>query len=125
MCHLRVGRTYLKADSFSIGLSDSDRCECGQKETLSHFFLALFINHNKIFYLVKSMKSSHNLPNFPTEKSVQYLFMAITSLLKNLIVEIYLFSMQSKHTLLQQNVFFRQTSHRAHCPFSLSKFNKI
>ena len=38
MCHLRVGRTYLKADSFSIGLSDSDRCECGQKETISHFF---------------------------------------------------------------------------------------
>lgn len=38
MCQLRVGRTYLKADSFSIGLSESDRCECGQKETISHNF---------------------------------------------------------------------------------------
>ena len=38
MCHLRVGRTYLKVDSFSIGLSESDRCECGQKETFSHYF---------------------------------------------------------------------------------------
>ena len=38
MCQLRVGRTYLKADSFSIGLSESDRCECGQKETIFHFF---------------------------------------------------------------------------------------
>ena len=37
MCHLRVGRTYLKVDSFSTGLSESDRCECGQKETISHY----------------------------------------------------------------------------------------
>ena len=38
MCHLRVGRTYLNADSFSKGFSESDLCECGQKETISHFF---------------------------------------------------------------------------------------
>ena len=38
MCHLRVGRTYLNADSFSIGFSASDRCECGYKETVFHFF---------------------------------------------------------------------------------------
>ena len=38
MCQLRVGRTYLKADSFSIGLSESDRCECGEKETVYHYF---------------------------------------------------------------------------------------
>ena len=38
MCQLRVGRTYLKMDSFAIGLSDSDQCECGKKETISHYF---------------------------------------------------------------------------------------
>ena len=38
MCHLRVGRTYIKADSYSIGLSESDHCKCGQKETISLFY---------------------------------------------------------------------------------------
>ena len=39
MCRLRVGRSYLNADSFKIGHSDTDRCECGQKETVAHFFV--------------------------------------------------------------------------------------
>ena len=38
LCQLRVGRTYLKADSFSIGLSQNDHCECGAKETIQHYF---------------------------------------------------------------------------------------
>ena len=39
MCRLRVGRSYLNADSFKICHSDTDRCECGQKETVAHFFV--------------------------------------------------------------------------------------
>ena len=39
MCRLRVGRSYLNADSFKIGHCDTDRCECGQKETVAHFFV--------------------------------------------------------------------------------------
>ena len=39
MCRLRVGRSYLNADSFKIGHSDTDPCECGQKETVAHFFV--------------------------------------------------------------------------------------
>ena len=39
MCRLRVGRSYLNADSFKIGHSDTDRCDCGQKETVAHFFV--------------------------------------------------------------------------------------
>ena len=39
MCRLRVGRTYLNADSFKIGHSETDRCECGKKETVAHFFV--------------------------------------------------------------------------------------
>ena len=38
MCQLRVGRTYLKADSFAIGLSENNRCECCEKETVHHYF---------------------------------------------------------------------------------------
>ena len=38
ICQLRAGRTYLKADKFANGLYDTDRCECGQKETILHFF---------------------------------------------------------------------------------------
>ena len=39
MCRLRVCRSYLNADSFKIGHSDTDRCDCGQKETVAHFFV--------------------------------------------------------------------------------------
>ena len=38
-CRLRVGRSYLNADSFSVGHSDTDLCNCGVKETASHFFI--------------------------------------------------------------------------------------
>jgi hypothetical protein len=38
LCQLRVGRTFLNADSYAIGLSDTDLCLCGLKETVLHFF---------------------------------------------------------------------------------------
>ena len=47
LCQLRVGRTYLKADSFSIGLSESDRCECGEKETIYQYFYCSNYEHEK------------------------------------------------------------------------------
>ena len=39
LCRLRVGRSYLNADSYKIGHSDTDLCECGQKETVAYFFV--------------------------------------------------------------------------------------
>ena len=39
LCRLRVGRSYLNADSYKIGHSDTDLCDCGQKETVAHFFV--------------------------------------------------------------------------------------
>ena len=39
MCRLRVGCSHLNADSYKIGLSETDRCGCGQKETVAHFFV--------------------------------------------------------------------------------------
>ena len=48
LCQLRVGRTYLKADSFAIGLSESDRCECGEKETIHHYFYCSNYEHEHI-----------------------------------------------------------------------------
>jgi hypothetical protein len=31
--------SHLNADSYKIGLSETDRCGCGQKETVAHFFV--------------------------------------------------------------------------------------
>ena len=63
MCQLGVGRTYLKADSFSIGLSESDHCEYSQKEKFSTISPAKSINPKKIFILVKLMKLFPNSVN--------------------------------------------------------------
>ena len=66
MCRLRVGRSYLNADSFKIGHSDTDRCECGQKETVAHFFLCpkyaaqQEILHNKFNEIIPKFKNLSN-----------------------------------------------------------------
>ena len=66
MCRLRVGRSYLNADSFKIGHSDTDRCECGQKETVAHFFVCpkyaaqQEILHNKFNEIIPKLKNLSN-----------------------------------------------------------------
>ena len=63
LCRLRVGRSYLNADSYKIGHSDTDLCDCGQKETVAHFFVcrnfsALQENlHNKFNEILPKFKS--------------------------------------------------------------------
>ena len=63
LCRLRVGRSYLNADSYKIGHSDTDLCNCGQKETVAHFFVCgIFsaqqeILHNKCNDVLPKFKS--------------------------------------------------------------------
>ena len=72
MCRLRVGRSYLNADSFKIGLSDTDRCDCGQKETVAHFFVCRKysaqqeILHNKFNDILPQFKNLSNAKKLET-----------------------------------------------------------
>ena len=74
-CRLRVGRSILNADSFSIGHSDTDLCNCGLKETVSHFFICPLYQeqqqmlNDKLNNLLPSFK---NLSN--AKKNEIYLF---------------------------------------------------
>ena len=36
---LRLGYNRLNSYSFNIGISDTDKCKCGEKETVEHFLL--------------------------------------------------------------------------------------
>ena len=66
MCRLRVGRTYLNADSFKIGHSETDLCECGKKETVAHFFVCAKYTaqqealHNKFNDVIPKFKNFSN-----------------------------------------------------------------
>ena len=73
MCRLRVGRSYLNADSFKIGHSETDRCDCGQKETVAHFFVCrnysaqqeiLHSKFNDILPKFKSLSNAKKLETF-------------------------------------------------------------
>ena len=72
MCRLRVGRSYLNADSFKIGHSDTDRCDCGQKETVAHFFVCRKysaqqeILHNKFNDILPQFKNLSNAKKLET-----------------------------------------------------------
>jgi hypothetical protein len=65
LCRLRLGRSFLKAHSFAINLSDSDKCLCGSIESTSHYLLdcVQFVDQRKCMYeaVVKI------LPNFATQ----------------------------------------------------------
>ena len=66
MCRLRVGRSYLNADSFRIGHSETDLCECGKKETVAHFFVCAKYTvqqealHNKFNDVIPKFKNFSN-----------------------------------------------------------------
>ena len=70
MCRLRVGRSYLNADSFKIAHSDTDRCECGLKETVAHFFICRNysaqqeILHSKFNDILPKFKNLSNAKKF-------------------------------------------------------------
>ena len=44
---LRVGRSYLAAHGFAIGISNTDKCSCSKQETTDHFLIScpLFETH--------------------------------------------------------------------------------
>ena len=87
MCRLRVGPSYLNADSFKIGHSDTNRCECGQKETELHISLCVLLSN--IFCTINSMIDCRSLRAFQVLKSLKYFCMVTILNLKNLTVEVY------------------------------------
>ena len=46
-CRLRVGRSFLKSHSFAINMSPSDRCLCGEIDTIQSYFLSCFLFQNE------------------------------------------------------------------------------
>ena len=67
-------RSILNADSFSIGLSDTDLCNCGVKETVSHFFICLLYQEEQ---KIMNDKLNNLLPHFKNSnanKNEIYLF---------------------------------------------------
>ena len=51
-CRLRVGRSFLKSHSFAINMSPSDRCLCGEIDTIQSYFLSCFLFQNERLVLL-------------------------------------------------------------------------
>jgi hypothetical protein len=43
LCRLRVGRSFLKSHGFAINLSQTDKCICGDVDSIQNYFLNCFI----------------------------------------------------------------------------------
>ena len=43
LCRLRVGRSFLKSHGFAINLSHTDKCICGDSDTIQSFFFRCFL----------------------------------------------------------------------------------
>ena len=61
-CRLRVGRSFLKSHSFAINISPSDRCLCGEIDTIQSYFLSCFLFQNERLVLLD--KINQILPKF-------------------------------------------------------------
>ena len=54
LCRLRVGRSFLKSHGFAINLSQTDKCICGDVDSIQNYFLNCFIfNLERCVLLVK------------------------------------------------------------------------
>ncbi len=52
---LRLGCSTLNYDKHKIGISDTDRCECGERETAYHFLLDCSIDLRKRIRMLDSV----------------------------------------------------------------------
>ena len=57
LCRLRVGRSFLKAHSYSINLADDDKCLCHQSETVNHYLLHCFLFNKERDILISKVES--------------------------------------------------------------------
>ena len=71
MCRLRVGRSYLNADSFKIGHNDTDLCDCGQKETVAHFFVCRNYSAQQEILQTKCNSILPNFKNLSNKKKLE------------------------------------------------------
>ena len=62
LCRLRVGRSLLKSHSFAINMSSTDRCLCGEIDTIQSYFLTCFLFQNERLVLLD--KINQILPRF-------------------------------------------------------------
>ena len=58
---LRLGRSFLAAHGFAIGLNDSDLCLCWRPETTKHYFLECFLFQEERHELVKNILKTKSL----------------------------------------------------------------
>ena len=61
---LRVGRSYLHAHGFAIGLEPSDLCLCWRQESVNHYFHSCFLYQEERTILYSAI--SKFVPNFNT-----------------------------------------------------------
>ena len=57
LCRLRVGRSFLKSHGFAINLSQSDKCICGDFDTVQNYFLKCFIFKTERHILLSKINS--------------------------------------------------------------------
>ena len=60
LCRLRVGRSFLKSHGFAINLSQTDKCICGDFDTIQNYFLNCFLFKTERHVLFS--KNQLNLP---------------------------------------------------------------
>ncbi len=54
-CRLRLGCSNLNADKYLIGISDTDLCDCGERETAEHYLLDCGIELEKRVKMLDSI----------------------------------------------------------------------
>ena len=71
MCRLRVGRSHLNADSLKIGHNDTDLCDCGQKESVAHFFVCRNYSAQQEILQTKCNSILPNFKNLSNKKKLE------------------------------------------------------
>ena len=65
LCRLRVGRSFLKSHGFAINLSLTEKCICGDFDTVQNYFLNCFLFNTERLVLF-SKNQSNISPLFKT-----------------------------------------------------------
>ena len=78
MTLFRVGRTQLNSHRFSIGLSETDRCDCGSIESPSHFFLDCSLySANRIKLVDRLITIIPNFSNITRQRQLELILFGI------------------------------------------------
>ena len=78
LCRLRVGRSFFKSHGFAINLSQTDKCFCGDVDSIQNYFFNSFLFKTERLVLLSNVNNIYPpFQNYQKQSNVKFYYMTL------------------------------------------------